>query len=178
MKFDVHNLYTGEVQFTADIDCAEDASNSTKLRLAILWAVENKTDLKWANLKWANLRGAYLNDANLRGANLSEAYLDDANLSGADLRWANLSGANLRGANLSGAYLNDANLRGAKSIISFGPVGRERRIGYAVKHEDGPKVQLGCFWGSLDAAAAAIRAKYGENSTYESLVRAACAALD
>ena len=143
MKFDVRNRYTGEVKFTADIDCTEGTPTSIKLGLAIRWAVASKADL-------------------------SRAYLREANLSGAYLREANLSEANLSGADLSGA----------KSIISFGPIGRERRIGYAVKHRDGLKVKLGCFWGTLDEAAAKIRAKYGENSAYENLVRAACAALD
>ena len=178
MKFDVRNRYTTDVQFTADIECADDAAASIKLGLAVRWAVANK-----ANLSRAYLRGAYLRGANLRGADLSRAYLRGANLSEANLSEANLGGtdlsrAYLRGANLSEANLGGTDLSGAKSIISFGPLGLERRIGYAVKHNAGPMIQLGCFWGSLDEAAAAIRTKYGENSTYENLVRAACAALD
>ena len=173
MKFDVRNRYTGEVKFTADIDCTEGTPTSIKLGLAIRWAVASKADLSRAYLREANLSGAYLREANLSEANLSGADLSGADLSRAYLREANLSGANLSGADLSGAYLS-----GAKSIISFGPIGRERRIGYAVKHRDGLKVKLGCFWGTLDEAAAKIRAKYGENSAYENLVRAACAALD
>ena len=110
--------------------------------------------------------------ANLRGADLR-----GADLSGANLRGANLSGADLSGANLRGAYLSGADLSGAKNIVSFGPVGDDFRIGYAVQHEEGPRVQLGCFWGTLDEACAAIAAKYGDASTYEALVRAACAVL-
>ena len=95
-----------------------------------------------------------------------------ANLRGADLRGADLSGAYLSGADLRGAYLS-----GAVGIVSFGPVGNERRIGYAVAHDDGPRVQLGCFWSTLEEACTAIVEKYGEGSTYEALVRAACAVV-
>jgi hypothetical protein len=111
-------------------------------------------------------------NADLRGANLYAA-----NLRGADLRGANLSGANMYGANLREADLREAYLSGAKNIVSFGPVGEEFRIGYAVQHDDGPRVQLGCFWGTLDEACAAIATKYGDASPYEALVRAACAVL-
>tara|TARA_R110000772_G_scaffold13110_5_gene39166 strand:+ start:1538 stop:1960 length:423 start_codon:yes stop_codon:yes gene_type:complete len=117
--------------------------------------------------------GANLSGARLSGADLSSANLFDADLSNADLSGANLSGTNLRGANLRGADLCDA-----RSVVSFGPVGRLRRIGCAVSHDGGPRIQLGCFWGTLDAACAAIRDKYGDGSAYENLVRAACAALE
>ena len=140
MKFDVMNRYSSEVQFTAEIDCDEGASRALKLRLAVVWAMENDTDLSYAdlsdaymggadlsdaNLSAANLRGADLSDTDLRGTNLSgtklcdanlrDANLCDANLSYADLSYANLSyanlrGANLRGVNLSGTKLCDANL--------------------------------------------------------------------
>ena len=41
MKFEVSNRWTGDVQFTAEIDCHKDASNSIKLGLAVKWAYEN-----------------------------------------------------------------------------------------------------------------------------------------
>lgn len=97
---------------------------------------------------------------------------------GLAVQWAVRNKANLRGTDLHEADLHEANLHGAKSIVSFGPVGKERRIGYAVSHNDGPRIQLGCFWGTLDEACVAIAKKYGENSTYEQLARAACAVLD
>lgn len=37
INFDVHNAWTGAVQFTAEIDCAEDAPRGWKLRLAVEW---------------------------------------------------------------------------------------------------------------------------------------------
>lgn len=103
IKFDVLNRFSGEIQFSAEIDCGEDAERSIKLRLAVQWALRNSANLRGANLSSANLRGANLSYANLRDANLS-----DANLSGADLRYANLSDANLSYANLSYADLRGA----------------------------------------------------------------------
>ncbi len=104
MKFEVKNRWTGDVQFTAEIDCSEENTPySIKLGLAVKWGVKNDADLSDAYLS-----GADLSDADLRGAYLSDAYLRDA-----DLRGADLSGADLRGAYLSGADLSDADLRGA-----------------------------------------------------------------
>ena len=108
------------------------------------WVIDHATGTR------ANLRGA-----NLHGANLSGAYLHGANLSGADL---------------SGAYLYGANLGGAEGIVSFGPIGKNGRIGYAVQHTDGPMFALGCFWGDLKDTRAAIVAKYGKNSLYEKMI--------
>ena len=108
IKFNVTNRFTGRVQFTAEIDCFEEESDSVKLGLAVKWAV--KTD---ANLVGADLAGADLTGANLTGAGLAGANLTDANLVGADLARANLTRANLVGANLTGANLTRANLVGA-----------------------------------------------------------------
>jgi hypothetical protein len=68
MKFSIKNRFTGEIQFTAEIKCAEDATESVKIGLAVRWAIESD-----ANLSGANLSGAYLRDANLSGANLRDA---------------------------------------------------------------------------------------------------------
>jgi len=193
MQFEIRNRFTGKVQIRAEIECADDALSSIKLGLAVRWGIKSvaglsRADLSGADLSGANLSMANLSMADLSGANLSRAYLSGANLSGAnlsganlsraDLSGANLSGANLSRANLSMAYLSGAYLSRAGNFISFGPIGRDRRIGYAVLHDDGSRVQLGCFWGTLDEACKAIAAKYGESSSYEALVRAACAALE
>ena len=133
INFNITNRFSGEVMFTAEIECDKDADASIKMGLAVRWAISTG-----ANLSGANLSGAYLSDANLSGADLSCAYLSGANLSGADLSRADLSradlscaylscadlsradlsradlsGANLSGAYLSGAYLSDAYLSGA-----------------------------------------------------------------
>ena len=139
MQFDIRNRYTGAVQFTAEIDCAEDAPASVKTGLAVIWAARTGADLRRADLSGANLSGANLRRADLSGADLSGANLSGADLSvidlsvtdlreadlhWADLRWADLSGADLRGADLrdadlSGANLSGAYLRGAKDIPAF-----------------------------------------------------------
>ena len=76
IKFNVEKRFSTDIAFTAEIDCAEDAPRSLKLRLAVLWAIKTKADLSEADLSGADLSGA--------------------DLSGADLSWANLSSANLR----------------------------------------------------------------------------------
>jgi len=74
IKFDVKHRFTGEVKFTAEIDCATDAPVSIKLGLAVKWAIKAGANLAGANLAGADLAGAYL----------ARAYLADAYLAGAD----------------------------------------------------------------------------------------------
>jgi hypothetical protein len=113
IKFNVTNHFTGKLAFTAEIDCAEDASHFLKIGLAVKWALKTGANLSGADLRGAYLSDAYLRGANLSGADLSGAYLRGANLSGADLSGAYLSDADLSSANLRGAYLRGANLSGA-----------------------------------------------------------------
>ena len=122
MKYDVLNRFTGEVQFTADIDCDENELTSIKLGLAIQWGYKNKK-----NLARANMEGAYMARANM------DNY-----------------------------------------PVSFGCVGEEKRTGYAVMENGIIMVRLGCFYDSEEKAYDAIRMKYGDNSIYEALVKAAC----
>ena len=115
--------------------------------------------------------------------NVLDAHLkwlrDEEGGSRANLSHAYLSHADLRDANLSGANLRDANLSGADGIVSFGPVGKEKRIGYAWLDEDGKAViMLGCHVGNLKDTVKAIQEKYGKKSTYEMLVRASVAELE
>ena len=123
IKFEILNRWSGKVQFTAEIDCNEDASHRIKVGLSLAWAYKSDAVLRGADLSDAVLRGAdlsdavlrgaVLRDADLRGADLRDADLSDADLSDADLRGAVLRGAVLRDADLSGADLSDADLRGA-----------------------------------------------------------------
>ena len=83
-------------------------------------AVNNKSNLREANLRGANLREAYLYEANLRGANLRGADLREANLRGADLCEANLRGADLYGANLYEAKWDDEILLKYYAITNLG----------------------------------------------------------
>ena len=158
MKFDVFNRFTGAVQFTAEIECAEDESFSIKLGLAVKWAIKAR-----ANLAGANLAGAYLAEACL-----ARAYLAEANLAGAYLAGANLAGANLAGANLAGA-------KGLKNPpISFGCVGKYKRTGFVIIENEEIVVRLGCFKGSEKGALKAVGDKYGKKSGYVAMIKAAC----
>ena len=56
MKYPIHNRSNNAVQFTADIDCAESASEATKKGLAVLWALKNGADLSGANLSRAKIK--------------------------------------------------------------------------------------------------------------------------
>jgi uncharacterized protein YjbI with pentapeptide repeats len=94
-----------------------------------------------------------------------------------NLRGADLSGADLSKADLREADLREADLYGAQGAASFGPIGLERRIGYALAHESGPRVKLGCFWGTEAEALAAIETKYGAGSLYAGFVKLACRAV-
>jgi hypothetical protein len=113
MEYAVLNRWSGEIQFTAKIECNEDASVSTKLGLAVKWAIANNADLRSADLRSANLTYADLSGADLRSADLNSANLRSADLINADLRSANLTYADLRNADLSSSDLSDANLRSA-----------------------------------------------------------------
>jgi hypothetical protein len=99
IKFDVLNRFSGAIQFTAEIDCADSEPHCWKLRLAVQWAIKT---------------GADLSDTDLSGADLSDTDLCGADLSGAKLRRAKLSGADLCDTDLSGADLSGAKLRRAK----------------------------------------------------------------
>ena len=138
IKFEIKNRFSGVVQFTAEVDCDENAHTHLKIGLAVKAAIASVADLRgadlsgaalsgadlsWAALSWAALSGADLRRADLSGADLRRADLSGADLSwadlrradlrGADLSWADLSGADLRGADLSGAALSWADLSGA-----------------------------------------------------------------
>ncbi len=122
MKFDVLNRFTGAVQFTAEIDCAEDAPISIKLRLAVLWGITNGSNLCDCDLSGSNLSDCDMSDCSLRGRNLrlcngSDRHLRGSNLSDCDLRGSNLRGSNLRYSNLRGSNLRDCDLRYSNLII-------------------------------------------------------------
>ena len=106
IKIEIRNRRTGKVLF-------EYSSDDNTIAKTVKKAVENR-----ANLRWADLR--------------------DADLSGADLRWAKLSGANLRWAKLSGADLRGADLRDAEGLYLACPsegsfIGWKKASGYIVK---------------------------------------------
>jgi len=182
IKFEVRNRWSGEVQFTAEIDCDESAYHSLKLGLAVRWglksganlsgadlsgAVLSRANLSRADLSRADLSGAVLSGADLSGAVLSGADLSGADLSGADLSGADLSRADLSGAVLSGAVLSRAVLSGA--VLSGDKIKRLLAIAgrldghsfHAFELEaGGMKVKAGCRWFTIPEYRAHIAAEY------------------
>ena len=135
---------------------------------AVRQAIENKDELRYANLSNANLSRADLSNANLSYANLRYA-----DLSGANLHHADLSSADLTSADLTGAYLEDANLQrasligakvqgktlwGKRPFLSLGACGSVGRTTLAFFFEDGsePFIMCGCFEGDIVAFEARI----------------------
>jgi len=142
ISFKVNNRFSGEVQFTAEIDCPKNAATGIKLGLAVKWAHETRANLARANLARANLDGA-----NLDGAYLARAYLD---------------GANLDGAYLARAYLDRAYLDGKEIRALCGRV--TRNDGYEFMlwlFKDGAHViRAGCRTFTADEYRAHVAAKY------------------
>ena len=147
MKYEIRNRFTGAEQFTAEIDCANDASTSLKIGLSVRWAIKSHANLSGADLSGADLSRADLSRANLSGAYLSDAYLSRADLSDADLSGAYLSRADLSDADLSRANLSRADLSDAKSVVDLGYPNGWRAVGW---WSDGaPWVRVGCRTKSL-----------------------------
>lgn len=119
MLVEVKNIYTKDVQFRAEVKCAENESYGVKLGLAVKWAIENGVSLANANLRRAIFEGAGLCRANFAGADLNSAFfvgakLIDANFSNASLHDVNFTDAELRRANFSGAGLERASFKEAR----------------------------------------------------------------
>ncbi len=85
--------------------------------------------------------------------------------------WEDTKIIDLRRADLSGADLS-----GARGVSSFGPIGEMGRVCYAYIN-NGVQLRIGCFNGDHNQAIEAIRAKCGEHSNYEMMLRAAVWAL-
>ncbi len=85
IKFDVFSRWTGDVQFTAEIQCHETDSTYVRLGLAVKWGYKFGASLVGARLDGASLVGARLDGASLDGASLVGARLDGASLVGARL---------------------------------------------------------------------------------------------
>ena len=100
MKYEIRNRYTGNVQFTAEIDCEEDAPRSTKVGLAAKWAIKNGADMSGADMSYADMRHAVMRDADMSGANMRRADMRRAVMRDADMRGAVMSGADMRGADM------------------------------------------------------------------------------
>ncbi|NTF54868.1 pentapeptide repeat-containing protein, partial [Agrobacterium rhizogenes] len=75
MKIEIKSRWDDTVLYTAEVDADENTPNSILLRLAVLAAMEAKTDLRSADLRYADLRSADLRSADLRSADLRSADL-------------------------------------------------------------------------------------------------------
>lgn len=53
INVEIRNRWTGNVQFTASIECAEDAPLGAKIGLAVKWARASDADLRDADLRGA-----------------------------------------------------------------------------------------------------------------------------
>jgi hypothetical protein len=137
MKFDVLDRI-GDVKFTAEIDCAEEAPTNIKLGLAVKWAIKNRVDLSCTDLQYADLRRAGLQYADLRSAALNHADLRYASLRYADLRYATLSDANLHDTNLRHADLSHTDMR----VLQTG--------GWTC-YIQGKHIRIGCQYHSVEA---------------------------
>jgi hypothetical protein len=118
MKYEIRNRYTGNVQFTAEIDCEEDAPRSTKVGLAAKWAIKNGADMSGADMSYADMRDAVMSGADMSYADMRHAVMRDADMSGAnmrraDMRRADMRRAVMRDADMRGAVMSGADMRGA-----------------------------------------------------------------
>jgi len=174
MFFDIKNRWSGQVQFSAEIDCDINAETGIKVGLAVKLAVKTGASLVGANLVGANLARASLARANLDGANLVGANLDGANLVGANLDGANLVGANLARASLDGANLarasldganldNDEKLIGENPIWMAGPMGSRNAYLAVHRTDQGLRVRAGCFFGAAGGFLEAVARTHGDN---------------
>lgn len=68
----ITNRFSREVMYTADIECSDSQSPALRLGLAVKVAVEERADLRRANLRGAVLWGADLRGVNLQGADLRD----------------------------------------------------------------------------------------------------------
>ena len=69
--FEIHNRWTGKVQFVATIEADDTTPLGVKIGLAVKWAFGSGADLRGADLRGAVLSDAVLRGAVLRGADLS-----------------------------------------------------------------------------------------------------------
>lgn len=116
-------------------------------------------------------------DSSIKGINFSYISLAGSNLSYTEFVNCLFDTCDFKNCDIQGSIFTCCDFEGAKNITSFGPVGRERRIGYVVNHNKCQMVKLGCFWGPLKEAVEEIRYKYGTKSTYEAYLKAAAASL-
>ena len=132
MQFEIRSRWTGNVQFTADIECDEGTPLGIKVGLAVKWAFKSGADLSGADLSGADLSGAVLRDADLSDAVLRGAVLRDAVLSGAKAIFAGVDDRGYEFYLTTGATPNDIVIRaGCRRWATFAEARAHYTQGYA-----------------------------------------------
>ena len=167
MKHQIKSRWTDAVLFECEIP--DDTPSGLAVRVALEKAVEANANLSGADLRDANLSCAYL-----RGANLRDADLRGANLSCASLRGANLSDADLRGAYIRGGI----KLSGNRPVLVIGPIGSRADYLTAYVTDKGVYLRAGCFLGTRDEFATAVKKTHGDESVHAKEYAAALGLVD
>ena len=159
MKQQILNRYSGVVIYECELpDRTENA-----MKMALLKAVAEEADLRYADLQSANLRYADLQSADLRYADLRYANLRYADLQSADLRYANLRYADLRYANLRYADLRYGKLIGDRPYFSISPIGSRQDTLTLWLTDKGAMLKTGCFEGTFEEFEKQLESEHGEN---------------
>jgi uncharacterized protein YjbI with pentapeptide repeats len=108
MKYPIYHTQTEKVLFEADIDKIYKNYVSSAKRYAVLWAIENKINLAYADLTHANLSNINLSKLDFTGAKFKGSDLSDAIISGAFFCNADMRGAILDGVNTTGPEFDGA----------------------------------------------------------------------
>ena len=158
-KFEIKDSFTGNVQFTAEIECGDSFNYppAYKMRFAVQWAYsEQRRPVQCRSGRCQFGRCDTLAGIDLRNVDLSYADLSYADLTDADLRGAMLTGAKLIGAKLGGANFNSmrgADLRGFHRLTLNQP-GRqkmEKREIYNINGETQFIAEIHCATDASDA---------------------------
>ena len=84
-----------------------------------------------------------------------------ASLRGASLRGASLEGASLRGAQLTkDEKVSETSVR---PFLQIGPLGSRNDTLRLWLTDKGPRIQAGCFWGTVEEFQAAVTKTHGTN---------------
>lgn len=149
-----------------------------------------RVNIPGAKLSEANFSGAYVVGAHFEGANLFGVYAPGANFSGstflnanavrANLAGANMTGVNIVGTKFAGASLAGVNLTGTDilgvdlseaylegvmgidTLMVISPIGSRDDSLTVLNTSAGLNVHVGCFSGTLDEFAEAVKKTHGD----------------
>jgi len=153
ISFKIFNRFSGDLQFTAKIDCPKDAPDGVKVGLSVKWAIKHG-----ASLVGASLVGASLVGASLVGASLDRASLDRASLDRASLDGASLVGALVRNDEIA-------------TLLAIASRVEDPYTFFAFRLRDGRvKIMAGCRWFTIEEYREHVGAAYpGTSKAVETL---------